>query len=336
MLTVGELAARAGLTVRTLHHYDQIGLLKPSARSHAGYRLYDRDDVVRLGAIQMLRDMGLPLAEIGTLIDGAGASLPALIARRMAWLEQEMARAQQLHERLDTLQLILAAGSEPALDDWLGSLALMGAYVRYFSAEELRQIFVRWPAMRADWQALLDAVRAAMAEGVPPDALELQPLVQRWMDLSARWMNGDLDMVGRWGRMLRDHDTPRSPNGVTRDLLEYMDQAVTVRLTALGRHLTPSDIQRLDKTLDVEWRAVADSAEQLLQTGTPAYSPAAQALARQWLALIDRVTRHDAVLRERLVTAYAQEPLLQAGSATGPEARDFLRRAAESLDPHVT
>jgi DNA-binding transcriptional MerR regulator len=47
MLKVGELAERAGLTVRTLHHYDSIGLLRPSARSDAGYRLYDRNDVAR-------------------------------------------------------------------------------------------------------------------------------------------------------------------------------------------------------------------------------------------------------------------------------------------------
>lgn len=47
MLKVGELARRSGLTVRTLHHYDSIGLLKPSGRSDAGYRLYNRDDVAR-------------------------------------------------------------------------------------------------------------------------------------------------------------------------------------------------------------------------------------------------------------------------------------------------
>lgn len=52
MLKVGELARRAGLAVRTLHHYDSIGLLKPSGRSAAGYRLYNRDDVARLHQVQ--------------------------------------------------------------------------------------------------------------------------------------------------------------------------------------------------------------------------------------------------------------------------------------------
>jgi DNA-binding transcriptional MerR regulator len=65
MLKVGELAARAGLTVRALHHYDSIGLLTPSARSDAGYRLYGRDDVARLHQIQTLRAFGMALANIG-------------------------------------------------------------------------------------------------------------------------------------------------------------------------------------------------------------------------------------------------------------------------------
>jgi len=72
-LTVGELARRCGLTVRTLHHYDAIGLLKPSLRSDAGYRLYDRDSVERLHRIQAPRQLGLPLADIGTVLSGPGS-----------------------------------------------------------------------------------------------------------------------------------------------------------------------------------------------------------------------------------------------------------------------
>lgn len=74
-LKVGELAKRCGLTVRTLHHYDQIGLLRPSARSGSGYRLYGRSDIARLHQIQVLRKLGLSLAEIGGWLDEAPVSL---------------------------------------------------------------------------------------------------------------------------------------------------------------------------------------------------------------------------------------------------------------------
>ena len=78
-LKVGELARRSGLTIRTLHHYDSIGLLCPSARSEAGYRLYSDADVARLHGIQALRQWGLGLSEIGALLANQGATLPAIL-----------------------------------------------------------------------------------------------------------------------------------------------------------------------------------------------------------------------------------------------------------------
>ncbi|TNY04356.1 MerR family transcriptional regulator, partial [Escherichia coli] len=68
--TVGELAKRAGLTVRTLHHYEELGLLNPSGRSDAGYRRYSEADVLRLHRVLALRDAGVPLKDIVPLLDG--------------------------------------------------------------------------------------------------------------------------------------------------------------------------------------------------------------------------------------------------------------------------
>ncbi len=58
MLTVGQVAADFGVTVRTLHHFDEVGLLEPSERSHAGYRLYTDDDLTRLRQIVAYRRLG--------------------------------------------------------------------------------------------------------------------------------------------------------------------------------------------------------------------------------------------------------------------------------------
>ncbi len=67
--TVGDLATMAGITVRTLHHYDEIGLLVPSGRSTSGYRIYDNDAVERLRAILTYRQLGLSLEETSDAID---------------------------------------------------------------------------------------------------------------------------------------------------------------------------------------------------------------------------------------------------------------------------
>src|SRR5690348_15687227 len=69
MFTVGELSKLTGVTVRALHHYDEIGLVRPSARTAAGYRLYDDDDVLRLQQVLLFRELGLPLPEIAAVLD---------------------------------------------------------------------------------------------------------------------------------------------------------------------------------------------------------------------------------------------------------------------------
>jgi MerR family transcriptional regulator, thiopeptide resistance regulator len=71
MRRIGEVAAATGLTVRTLHHYDEIGLLRPSERSDAGYRLYSDADVRRLYRIVAFRRLDFALDEIGALLDTA-------------------------------------------------------------------------------------------------------------------------------------------------------------------------------------------------------------------------------------------------------------------------
>lgn len=71
---VGQLARLTGLTVRTLHHYDQLGLPRPSARTPSGHRLYDEQDIRRLYRIMALRELGLPLEVIGDLFRRANAA----------------------------------------------------------------------------------------------------------------------------------------------------------------------------------------------------------------------------------------------------------------------
>lgn len=79
--TVGELARATGLTVRTLHHYDRIGLLQPTDRSPSGYRLYGREDVRRLYRILALRQLGLGLKDIDARL-GQDAAAPGTASRR--------------------------------------------------------------------------------------------------------------------------------------------------------------------------------------------------------------------------------------------------------------
>ncbi len=85
---VGELAKQTGLTVRTLHHYDEIGLLKPSRRTRSGHRLYGEADVQRLYRILALRRLGFALSEIETVLD---ADRPICVRRFAVTLRRSSA-----------------------------------------------------------------------------------------------------------------------------------------------------------------------------------------------------------------------------------------------------
>ncbi|WP_130799695.1 MerR family transcriptional regulator [Streptomyces otsuchiensis] len=94
--SVGRVAALAGVTVRTLHHYDEIGLLHPGGRSHAGHRRYDDGDLDRLQQILFYRELGFPLEEIAPLIDDPGADPTEQLRRRHRLLTERIERLQKM------------------------------------------------------------------------------------------------------------------------------------------------------------------------------------------------------------------------------------------------
>lgn len=106
MYRVKEVAEISGVTVRTLHHYDRIGLLVPSGRTEAGYRLYDEDDLLRLQQILVGRELGLPLEQIKRLM-----SDPKLDRRQtlLAHREQLAARARRTQAMIRSVDAALAA-----------------------------------------------------------------------------------------------------------------------------------------------------------------------------------------------------------------------------------
>jgi DNA-binding transcriptional MerR regulator len=93
---VGELAAATGLTVRTLHYYEEIGLLVASGRTDAGHRVYDDADIERLYRICLLRRLGLPLTDIGRALDDAAWSLRDAMAAHLTELERRLETAGRL------------------------------------------------------------------------------------------------------------------------------------------------------------------------------------------------------------------------------------------------
>lgn len=100
--TVGQVAAAAGVSVRTLHHWEQVGLLVPCGRTTAGYRSYDADDLERLQRVFAYRELGFGLDGIGALLDDDGTDVTAELRRQSVLLRDKAARLLAMAAALDT------------------------------------------------------------------------------------------------------------------------------------------------------------------------------------------------------------------------------------------
>jgi len=125
--TVGEVAARTRLTVRTLHYYDDIGLVSPARRGNAGHRLYNAADIERLRRIQALQGLGLSLREIREDLDRPEYASPhhvLALSRARVRVEEHIALEEALCEQLETLAARLGASEDIPVEDVIQAIRL--------------------------------------------------------------------------------------------------------------------------------------------------------------------------------------------------------------------
>ena len=128
--TVGELAAAAGATVRALHHYDELGLLRPSRRSEAGYRLYDEEALRRLYRIVALRGLGFPLKQLADLLDADAGSLRAATEAQLERTERQLTATEALRDRLAELLQEQEQSGEPSPEQLIDTMEAMSMSVK--------------------------------------------------------------------------------------------------------------------------------------------------------------------------------------------------------------
>lgn len=133
LFQVGEIAEKTGLTIRTLHHYEEIGLLLPTARTDAGYRLYNMQCIERLTQIQLLRQVGVKLKDIGELLDGQSGDIASLLQERIALLTEQMEQMATLRYRLEQLHRQMQTGDVLTQADWFSVLEMMSMFDKYFT-----------------------------------------------------------------------------------------------------------------------------------------------------------------------------------------------------------
>lgn len=195
-LTVKQLAAISGVTVRTLHHYDEIGLLKPATVGANGYRYYGRAELLRLQRILFHRELGVPLNEIGAMLELEGDDQVGVLLRHRRKLEAEGARLAVLIDTIDrTIASIngeitmsnadLYQGFSPekqaAYEAWL--IERYGAPMEEDIARSRKRMAASTPEEQAAAMAELQQIEEALAEacrrGIDPGAAAVDGLIQR-------------------------------------------------------------------------------------------------------------------------------------------------------------
>ena len=234
LIQIGRLASAVGLTVRTLHHYDAIGLLVPAERSFSGRRLYSPQDVRRLYRIVALRRLGLGLEEIGALLDDS-PDLAQAVRRHLDRVEHQLELQRRLRVTLTRILELLEVGQEPDRAQFIDAIGVMIMSESYYTAEQQEQLAERRQALgpdgmaaaERDWAELIEAVRAERARGTDPADPRMQELGRRWRGLIEQFTGADEGIRQSLARMYEEEGPRAASQGmVDAELMQYVDRAL--------------------------------------------------------------------------------------------------------------
>ena len=232
-LTVGALAKRTGLSVRTLRHYDDIGLLRPARRTESGYRLHSIGELMRLQQIVLLRSVGLSLEEIGRSLSKGGQTLLATIEQHVARLHARMAQERRLCRRLEQTSGRLRLRQKPTIEEIVQTIEGVIMSEKYFTPEQMewmkeRRTVVgeaRIREVEAEWPRLIAEVREEMEKGTPPDDPRVKALAARWGSLVQEFTKGNLGIARSVATMYKNEPSVRQRTGLDSAIMEYISRA---------------------------------------------------------------------------------------------------------------
>ncbi|WP_154051374.1 MerR family transcriptional regulator [Enterobacter hormaechei] len=333
LIQVGELAKRAGITVRTLHHYEQTGLLLPSARSAAGYRLYNLADVQRLHMIQTLAKAGLELAEIRDFLEQRSLSLAELLDGQITLLDKQLRSIHTLRNRLVELRTGLTDDATPDLESWLQTLELMNMYDRWFSKEELQQLpfAVEKEALADIWSGLVTEVKHLLEQNVSVTDARATDLASRWMERLEQDTAGKPEFLTRLNEMHSVEPQMQEQTGITPEITDYITRAFAEsKLSIWEKYLTAEEMaftraHYFDRMM--EWPPLVAKLHQAQRDNLSPASDDAQKLAEKWLVLFQSYTGTNPQTQQKFRLAMQQEPHLMKGTWMTPAVLEWLQQA---------
>lgn len=265
MYTVKQLSDLAGVSVRTLHHYDAIGLLVPASVGKNGYRYYDEASLLRLQQILFYREIGLELAQIKEVLDSPDFDLMAALQSHRAALQERISRLRQLVRTVDsTMQHLM--GKEVMSKKQLFTAFSDKKQKHYerlarleYGPELVDESIRRWNGyskakrqeILAEGGAIYADVAKAIEAGRAPESAEVQAILIRWHDHLRYFYEPRLEILRGLGQHYNAHPEfhanftklhPELPEYLETAITRYVDDLETVAIT----RLLEEDEQRTD------------------------------------------------------------------------------------------
>ena len=341
LLKIGELAKRAGLTVRALHHYDAIGLLSPSARADNGSRLYDQSDVIRLHRIQALKHFDCSLSDIRAYLDEPGVSPIEILDRQISALDEQAMRAQKLRDTLQRLKTKISGGSETGVADWLNLMEMMTMYERHLNKDELNQLRTNQQILGFDvdasWAAMIAEGRQLIDQGSQADSREAQDFAWRWLQL-AKKVTGDNARIGiKLHLMQTQEKRAQEISGLKPDILEWISRSIAhARAALFAKYLSPAqseEVLRRQIAHIGDWGPLFADVREQMNAGALISDPAVRALAQRWRRLfLDSYCGDDIELEGKVNLALQNEPDLSLGVGLDFALIAFIQAAMMGLN----
>ncbi|MEL6462494.1 MAG: MerR family transcriptional regulator, partial [Cyanobacteria bacterium J06621_15] len=190
-MKIGELAKQTGLSIRTLHYYDEIGLLCPSDRNDIGHRLYSDRDIIRLQQILSLRQLGFALKEIRECLENPDFSLPQVINLHRDRIREQIALSHTLLERLNGVARELETTKSVVVENLIQVMETITMAEQYFTPEQQEVIEARFPDVEPEWQELITKARVEMSNGSDLNSPSVQELARIWQWSMKSLIRGD-------------------------------------------------------------------------------------------------------------------------------------------------
>ena len=228
-LKVTAVARRTGVSVRTLHYYEEIGLLKPSGRTRSGHRLYTPSDIQRLQQIRSLQQLGLSLSAVADCLSDGSVDARQVVADHLAKIEAQRRDLERLSVQLRKLARQLEGGSPDdaqTTETLLSALELITMYEKYFTPAQQKRLEAHAQSGDEVVTPVIQELEAARQRGLPPRDPEAQRLWQRFQEAVESVSDGDSDMTQRIFKLLHDEKKAREDHGISEELFAYLGSMV--------------------------------------------------------------------------------------------------------------